>query len=78
METDGSAAATPQELLGMQLEQNDALQLGSLENGLRWVILPNRSPPARFEAHLEVHAGSGAQWPPLLAPSLLLAACLAV
>lgn len=62
----------------MQLEQNDALQLGSLENGLRWVILPNRSPPARFEAHLEVHAGSGAQWPPLLAPSLLLAACLAV
>ena len=60
METDGSAASTPQELLGMHLEQNDALQLGSLDNGLRWVILPNRSPPARFEAHLEVHAGSGA------------------
>ena len=27
-------------------------------NGLRYVILPNPVPPDRFEAHLEVHAGS--------------------
>ena len=43
----------------MRLHQNDALQLGSLDNGLRYVLLPNRSPPSRFEAHLEIHAGSG-------------------
>jgi len=24
----------------------------------RYVILPNKLPPTRFEAHLEVHAGS--------------------
>jgi len=29
-----------------------------LENGLRYVIFPNKTPPNRFEAHLEVHAGS--------------------
>ena len=32
--------------------------VGQLENGLRYVILPNKLPPKRFEAHLEVHAGS--------------------
>ena len=64
METDDSSAAAAgraEELLGMRLEQNSALELGSLPNGLRYVLLPNRSPPARFEAHLEVHAGSGAR-----------------
>lgn len=64
METDGSSSSSgssrAEELLSMQLRQNEALQLGTLDNGLRFVILPNRSPPARFEAHLEVHAGSGA------------------
>lgn len=55
---DGSASRA-EELLAMPLEQTSALDLGSLENGLRYVILPNRSPPARFEAHLEIHAGSG-------------------
>lgn len=59
METDGSSSNT-EELLTTPLQQNEALQLGALANGLRYVILPNRSPPARFEAHLEVHAGSGA------------------
>ena len=34
-------------------------QLGALPNGLRYVLLPNRSPPSRCEAHLEIHAGSG-------------------
>ncbi|KAL4457809.1 hypothetical protein ABPG75_012674 [Micractinium tetrahymenae] len=57
METGDSPQRT-EELLGMRLQQNEALELGALDNGLRFVILPNRSPPARFEAHLEIHAGS--------------------
>lgn len=32
---------------------------GVLENGLPYVILPNKSPPGRFEAHLQVFSGSG-------------------
>lgn len=31
---------------------------GMLPNGLRYIILNNQSPPERFEAHLEVFAGS--------------------
>lgn len=31
---------------------------GVLDNGLSYVILPNRSPPGRFEAHLQVFSGS--------------------
>ncbi len=58
METGDSPQRT-EELLNMRLHQNEALELGALENGLRYVILPNRSPPSRFEAHLEIHAGSG-------------------
>lgn len=34
------------------------LATGQLSNGLRYVVLPNKTPPERFEAHLEVHAGS--------------------
>lgn len=32
---------------------------GVLDNGLPYVILPNKSPPGRFEAHLQVFSGSG-------------------
>ena len=32
---------------------------GTLANGLPYVILPNKSPPGRFEAHLQVFSGSG-------------------
>lgn len=32
---------------------------GVLENGFSYVFLPNRSPPGRFEAHLQVFSGSG-------------------
>ena len=46
-----------EELLRTELHQNDKLDVGYLENGLRYVLLPNRAPPNRFEAHLEVHAG---------------------
>lgn len=31
---------------------------GTLANGLRYCLLPNKVPPKRFEAHLEVHVGS--------------------
>ena len=32
---------------------------GTLPNGFSYVILPNKSPPGRFEAHLQVFSGSG-------------------
>lgn len=36
-----------------------SLQQEVIENFIcRYVILPNKLPPTRFEAHLEVHAGS--------------------
>ena len=31
---------------------------GVLDNGLPYIILPNKSPPGRFEAHLQVFSGS--------------------
>ena len=44
-------------VLAQQISENTQLVRGRLENGLEYVILPNETPPARFEAHLEVHAG---------------------
>jgi predicted Zn-dependent peptidase len=40
------------------LKKNSRLCTRFLENGLRYVILPNNTPPQYFEAHLEIHAGS--------------------
>jgi predicted Zn-dependent peptidase len=34
------------------------LRSGQLDNGLKYIILPNAVPPNRFEAHLEVLSGS--------------------
>ena len=45
-------------LLEQQLPEHPLLRRGTLSNGLRYVILPNSTPPQRFEAHLEVHVGS--------------------
>lgn len=45
-------------LLSQPLQNHPRLETGHLPNGLRYVILPNVTPPSRFEAHLEVHAGS--------------------
>jgi hypothetical protein len=39
---------------------------GTLPNGLPYVILPNKSPPGRFEAHLQVFSGSGTEGRDLL------------
>jgi predicted Zn-dependent peptidase len=53
-----AAAAAAAALLDAHLEPHPALEVGHLPNGLRYVLLPNQTPPGRFEAHLEVHAGS--------------------
>jgi predicted Zn-dependent peptidase len=45
------------QLLDQKLEQMPGMTLGQLDNGLRYVILPNKVPPNRFEAHLEMHVG---------------------
>ncbi|XP_054811857.1 stromal processing peptidase, chloroplastic isoform X2 [Prosopis cineraria] len=47
-----------QAFLGSELPCHPKLHRGQLKNGLRYLILPNKVPPKRFEAHLEVHAGS--------------------
>ncbi|XP_038690429.1 stromal processing peptidase, chloroplastic-like [Tripterygium wilfordii] len=50
-----------QELVGFlnsELPSHPKLYRGQLKNGLRYLILPNKVPPNRFEAHMEVHAGS--------------------
>lgn len=52
------AVAESGQLRDIVLENHPNLEIGKLSNGLRYVILPNASPPNRFEAHLEVHAGS--------------------
>jgi predicted Zn-dependent peptidase len=59
---DATAGAAPsaaaEDLLARPLDYNPRLDMGHLPNGLRYVILPNATPPGRFEAHLEMHAGS--------------------
>jgi predicted Zn-dependent peptidase len=37
---------------------------GVLSNGLPYIILPNKSPPGRFEAHLQVFSGSSDELEP--------------
>lgn len=44
--------------LEQKLKEHEELRVGTLSNGLRYVVLPNAVPPRRFEAHLEVHTGS--------------------
>jgi hypothetical protein len=56
--SNGSSSSSSSELLSQRVKGNAQLITGQLSNGLRYVLLPNRTPPQRFEAHLEVHAGS--------------------
>ncbi|PIA34142.1 hypothetical protein AQUCO_03800008v1 [Aquilegia coerulea] len=44
--------------LGTELPSHPKLYRGQLKNGLRYLILPNKVPANRFEAHMEVHVGS--------------------
>ncbi|XP_062099420.1 stromal processing peptidase, chloroplastic isoform X2 [Humulus lupulus] len=46
------------EFLPCQLPTHPKLYRGQLKNGLRYLVLPNKVPPNRFEAHMEVHVGS--------------------
>jgi hypothetical protein len=41
------------------LPMHPDVKSGALPNGFSYVILPNKSPPGRFEAHLQVFSGSG-------------------
>ena len=43
---------------GEPLPVHPEVKSGVLKNGLSYVILPNKSPPGRFEAHLQVFSGS--------------------
>uniref|UniRef100_A0A6U0W9G0 Mitochondrial processing peptidase n=1 Tax=Polytomella parva TaxID=51329 RepID=A0A6U0W9G0_9CHLO len=45
-------------LLSESVKRESKLVTGRLDNGMEYVILPNKLPPKRFEAHLEIHAGS--------------------
>ncbi|GAB4841725.1 hypothetical protein Ancab_022447 [Ancistrocladus abbreviatus] len=47
-----------EEFLHSELPSHPKLYRGQLKNGLRYIILPNKVPPNRFEAHMEVHVGS--------------------
>jgi hypothetical protein len=40
------------------LPMHPDVRSGVLPNGLPYIILPNKSPPGRFEAHLQVFSGS--------------------
>lgn len=44
--------------LSLEVPSHPLLYRGQLRNGLRYIILPNKVPPNRFEAHMEVHVGS--------------------
>lgn len=44
--------------LSSPLPSHPKLHRGQLKNGLRYLILPNKIPANRFEAHMEVHVGS--------------------
>lgn len=48
----------PMDFSKIPLPPHPLLHRGQLANGLRYVVLPNAKPPSRFEAHLEIHAGS--------------------
>ena len=52
---DGSEVVS---LLDEELPAHQDIHRGRLANGLRYVVLPNKVPGDRFEAHLEMHVGS--------------------
>lgn len=57
-EADAATFATPKPTNPIPLPQHPDLVQGKLENGFTYLILPNKVPPGRFEAHLEVLSGS--------------------
>jgi len=53
-----------QQLQGDELPMHPDVRSGVLDNGFSYVILPNQSPPGRFEAHLQVYSGSADELEP--------------
>ena len=53
----GSDSKEFDSVLRRELDEHPGLVRGKLDNGFEYVILPNSTPPQRFEAHLEMHAG---------------------
>lgn len=47
-----------EDLMLLKLPSHPKIYKGQLKNGLRFVILPNKVPLNRFEAHMEMHVGS--------------------
>ncbi|PIN10708.1 N-arginine dibasic convertase NRD1 [Handroanthus impetiginosus] len=54
----GVGRAELEKFLRSEIPSHPKLHRGQLRNGLRYLILPNKVPPNRFEAHMEVHVGS--------------------
>jgi len=52
------------EITSNSLPFHPDVRSGVLDNGLPYVILPNKSPPGRFEAHLQVFSGSADELEP--------------
>ena len=68
--TQTSEPAPDTALLKERLRPHPDLVLGKLDNGLNYAILPAVTPPGRFEAHLEIHAGKLADsWPAFFFPA---------
>jgi hypothetical protein len=57
-QADVEDAVDVRSLLDDKIRGEPNLVTGHLDNGFQYVILPNKLPPTRFEAHLEIHAGS--------------------
>lgn len=47
-----------EDLMLLRLPSHPKIYKGQLKNGLRFIILPNKVPLNRFEAHMEMHVGS--------------------
>ena len=54
----GAKAGRASPVVDDPLPVHPDVRSGVLSNGLSYVILPNKSPPGRFEAHLQVFSGS--------------------
>jgi hypothetical protein len=57
-QADVEDAVDVRSMLSEEIRGEPNLVVGHLDNGFQYVILPNKLPPTRFEAHLEIHAGS--------------------
>jgi Insulinase (Peptidase family M16) len=60
----GPTPDPPSSSLRDPLPLHPDVRSGTLPNGLPYIILPNKSPPGRFEAHLQVFSGSADELEP--------------